>query len=117
MRCLQQAQHDFPASPLALGRDELVEGLLPFRSLVGVAVERSLRVRILIVDGHVKPFFDGQGVPRTGARALQGEHRRVWSCACLYGRPRPSLASPASGGSGRGGLARSAETMDAALAP
>ena len=70
VRGLQQAQHDLAAAPVALGLDELLERLLPLRGLVGIAVERVLRVRILVVDSHVRPFVVWQVVP--GNRNMSG---------------------------------------------
>ena len=63
VRLLQEAQHDLAASPGALRLHELQERLLPLGGLFGVAVERSLGVRILIVDSHKRPFVIWQVMP------------------------------------------------------
>ena len=73
LRALEQAQHDLAAAGVALRRDELVERLLPLAGFVRVAVELALRIRILVVNGHARPFvgFSGrscQGIT-LGARA------------------------------------------------
>src|SRR5690606_38121039 len=52
LRAMQEAQHDLASTLGTLGVDELVEGLLPFGGLLGVAVDGALRVRILIVNCH-----------------------------------------------------------------
>ena len=63
VRGLQQAQHDLAAAAVALGLHELLEGFLPLRGLVGIAVERFLRIGILVVDSHLRPFVVWQVVP------------------------------------------------------
>ncbi|SBS70958.1 Arginase/agmatinase/formimionoglutamate hydrolase, arginase family [uncultured Microbacterium sp.] len=68
VRGLQEAQHDLAAAPGALGIHELLEGLPPLRRLVGIAVQRALRVRILIVDSHGRPFVVWQVMPGMGLR-------------------------------------------------
>ncbi|GAA2918356.1 hypothetical protein GCM10017596_22480 [Microbacterium keratanolyticum] len=69
---------------MSLRIDEFVERLLPFGGLFGVAVERTLRVRILVVNSHVEPFVMLAGhAKETGSDAgsLVDSAQRVLSTA------------------------------------
>ena len=70
VRGLQQAEHDLAAASVTSGLHELLEGFLPLRGLVGIAVERFLRIGILVVDSHLRPFVVWQVVP--GIRNMCG---------------------------------------------
>ena len=74
--------------PWPFACDELLERFLPLGGLVGIAVEGALRVRILVVDSHGRPFVVWQIVPgnRTAMR-----HRL---CSAMHNAPSSSLASP-----------------------
>ena len=87
MGLLQEAEHDLAASPGSLRLHELQEGFLPLGGLFGVAVERSLRIRILIVDSHKRPFVIWQVMP--GIR-----HRMLSALFSVDNAPPTSLASP-----------------------
>ena len=63
LRALQQTEHDLATAAVALRGDQLLERLLPFGRLVGIAVEGALGVRILVVDSHGRPFVVWQIVP------------------------------------------------------
>ncbi len=84
---LEQAEHDLAPAAVTLGRHQLLERLLPFGRLLGIAVEGALGVRILVVDSHGRPFVVWQIVPGNRLRCgipLFG----------MYNTPRSSLASP-----------------------
>ncbi|CAH0213186.1 hypothetical protein SRABI128_02023 [Microbacterium sp. Bi128] len=63
LRALEQAQHDLAPACGALRLDQLTQGFLPFRGLFRVAVLRPLRIRILVVNSHGRPFVVWQVMP------------------------------------------------------
>ena len=74
--------------PWPFACDELLERLLPLRGLVGIAVEGALRVRILVVDSHRRPFVVWQIVP--GNRQLCGQ--------ALFGHAQRTVVQPSESG-------------------
>ncbi len=73
---LQQAEHDFPAAAVSLGRDERIQGFGPFGRFLRVRVRLIHGIRVLVVDSHTRPFSGGQIVPELGSRKPRGSGQR-----------------------------------------
>ena len=94
VRGLQKAEHDLAATTVALRLHELLEGLLPLGGLIGIAVEGFLRVRILIVDSHRRPFVVWQIMPGNRYRSAAGFVSPAQRTICQpseFGRNRTHL--------------------------
>ena len=53
---LEQAQHDVASALVAMGRNQCVEGFLPFGGLLRVRIDVIHRVRVLVVYSHPRPL-------------------------------------------------------------